>query len=157
PEQPCRKCGGEGRTEERGEVSVHIPAGVQDGQTLRLRGEGGAGRRSAAAGDLYVVIRVRPDKRFERDGDDIRTTLSVPVVDAILGTEVSMETVHGPMTLKIPAGTQPGQVMRLKAKGLPVLNSSKMGDHFVTINVEVPTRLSRAEQKLVEEWRRVRE
>jgi len=157
PEHPCKTCAGEGRTEERGEVSIHIPAGVQDGQTLRIRGEGGAGRRGAAAGDLFVVIRVRPDKRFERDGDDIRTTLSVPVVDAILGTEVSMETVHGPMTLKIPAGTQPGQVLRLKGKGLPVLNSSRMGDHFVVVNIDIPAKLSHAERKLIEEWRNMRQ
>lgn len=157
PEHPCKACAGEGRKEEKGEVKIHVPAGVQDGQSLRVRGEGGAGRHGAQAGDLYVVLRVRPDKRFERDGDDIRTTISVPVVDAILGTEIAVETVHGPVTLKVSAGTQPGQVLRLKGKGLPVLNSSRMGDHFVTVNVDIPAKLSHAERKLIEEWKNIRE
>lgn len=155
-ERPCSSCSGEGRTRQRGTVHVNIPAGVADGQTLRIRGEGEAGALGAAAGDLYVVIRVKADARFERDGDDIRTTLKISVTDALLGTEVSIETVHDSVTLKIPAGTQPGQIFRLKGKGMPVLNSSRTGDHYVTVNVEIPTRLSRAEQKLVEEWRKMR-
>jgi len=155
PEHPCRACGGEGRKEERGSVTANIPAGVQEGQTLRVKGEGEAGRRGEPAGDLYVLIRVRPDKRFERDGDDVRTTIAISVLDALLGAEVPVETVHGAVTLKVAAGTQPGQVFRLKGKGLPVLNSSRMGDHYVTVNVEIPAKLSHAERALIEEWRNI--
>jgi molecular chaperone DnaJ len=154
-ERPCRTCGGDGRVRERGSVRIHIPAGVRDGQTLRVRGEGEAGVRGGGIGDLYVIVRIRPDPHFERDGDDIRSTNTIPVTDAILGTEIAVETVHGRVTLKVPAGTQPGQAFRLKGKGMPVLNSSRFGDHYVTVNVEIPTRLNRAEQKLVEEWRKL--
>ncbi|MDD4628032.1 MAG: molecular chaperone DnaJ [Candidatus Peribacteraceae bacterium] len=157
PEHPCKECKGEGHREERGTVTVNIPAGVQDGQTLRVKGEGEAGRRGAPAGELYVLIRVRPDRRFERDGDDVRTVIAVSVTDAILGAEVPVETVHGSVTLKVAAGTQPGQIFRLKGKGLPVLNSSRTGDHYVTVTVDIPAKLSHEEKKLLEEWRRIRE
>ncbi|MFA5273408.1 MAG: molecular chaperone DnaJ [Candidatus Peribacter sp.] len=155
-EHPCKNCGGDGRVRSRDPVTIHIPAGMQDGQTLRVRGEGEAGVREAATGDLYVTVRVRPDPAFERDGDDIRTVVFIPVTSALLGTEIAIETVRESVTLKIPAGTQPGQVFRLKGKGMPVLNTSRFGDHYVTVNVEIPTRLSRAEQKLLEEWKKLR-
>ncbi len=155
PEKPCSACAGEGRTQQTSPVQVEVPAGISDGQTLRLKGEGDAGRHGSVAGDLYVHIRVKPDPRFQRDGDDIRTEAMVPVLDAILGTTLAVETVHGSVSLKIPAGTQPEQVLRIKGKGLPVLSSSRMGDHFVTVKVLVPTKLSRKEQQLLEEWRRI--
>jgi molecular chaperone DnaJ len=157
PEKACTKCSGEGRRAEDAAITVDVPAGIDDGQTLRLRGEGDAGRRGAAAGDLYVHVRVRADSRFMREGVDIRSVLSILVVDAILGTEISVDTVHGPVSLNIPDGTQPGQIMRIKGKGLPELNSRHVGDHYVTVNVEVPKKLSRAERKIVEEWRQARE
>lgn len=153
PERPCAQCAGEGRVKNTEAITVEIPGGVQDGQTLRVRGKGEAGRRGAPAGDLYVTVRVRGDSRFTRDGDDIRSTLMLPVTDAILGTQVSVETVHGPVTLKIPEGTQPSQVLRLKGKGLPSLRGGRIGDHYVTVQVEVPEKLSREERKLLEEWR----
>lgn len=155
-EHPCKACGGDGRVRSREPVAIHIPAGILDGQALRVRGEGEAGIRGGAAGDLYVTVRVRPDPKFERDGDDVRSAVSLSVIDALLGSEISIETVHGSATLKVPAGTQPGQVFRLKGKGMPVLNSSRTGDHYVTVNVEIPTKLSRAEQKLVEDWKKMR-
>lgn len=153
PEKPCSKCSGEGRIAEDADVNVDIPSGIDDGQSLRLRGQGDAGRRGASAGDLYVHIRVRPDERFTREGTDIRSSLTISVLDAILGAEMSADTVEGPVTITIPAGTQPAQVLRLKNRGLPELNGSRRGDHYVTVNVEIPTKLSRAERKIVEEWR----
>ncbi|MDD4319166.1 MAG: molecular chaperone DnaJ [Candidatus Peribacteraceae bacterium] len=156
PEKPCTKCDGEGRVASAEEVQVDVPPGIDDGQALRLRGQGEAGRRGATAGDLYVRVRVRPDDRFVREGADIRTVLDVPALDAILGATVDVETVQGNVSLKIPEGTQPGQVLRLKGKGLPVLNTSRFGDHFVTVNVKVPTRLGREERRILEEWRRAR-
>jgi len=155
-EYPCKNCGGDGRVRSHEAVTIHIPAGMQDGQTLRVRGEGEAGVKGAAIGDLYVTVRVKPDPAFERDGDDIRSSVSIPVTEVLLGTEIPVQTVREPVTLKIPAGTQPGQVFRLKGKGMPVLNTSRFGDHYVTVNVEIPTRLSKAEQKLLEEWKRIR-
>jgi molecular chaperone DnaJ len=137
-------------------ITVQVPPGIDDGQTLRVPGEGDAGRQGAQSGDLYVHVRVRRDARFERDGADIRTTLTISVLQAILGEEIEIDTVRGRVTLAIPAGTQPGQVLRLKGKGLPVLGSSRTGDHYVTIQIEIPHKLSRAERKIVEEWKNVR-
>ncbi len=153
PSEPCATCRGEGRVSGRREVTVHVPAGIEDGQTLRIRGEGEAGRRSEAAGDLYATVRVRPDARFERAGTDIRSSMTIHVLDAILGAEKEVETLHGNVTLAIPEGTQPNQVLRIKGKGLPLLSTSRHGDHYVTISVEIPRKLSRAERKLLEEWR----
>ena len=153
PEKPCRTCGGEGRTEERIELTIDIPAGIDNGQTLRMREQGDAGRQGTQAGDLYVHVRVRPDPRFEREDTDIRSAVTIPVQDAILGTTITVPTLHGDVTLKIPEGTQPGQVFRLKGKGVPKLNTTRMGDHFVTVQIEIPKKLSRAERKLLEEWR----
>ena len=138
------------------EVVVQIPAGVEDGQTLRVRGQGDAGRRGAAAGDLYVHLRVAPDPRFTREGSDIRTTVTVSVLDAVLGAEIPVDTVHGAEKISLSAGTQPGSILRLKGKGLPLLNSSRKGDHYVTVHVEIPKKLSREERRLIEEWKRVR-
>lgn len=153
PSERCKKCGGEGRREEKKQVTVNIPAGIHDGQSLRMRGEGQAGAHGNPSGDLYVVVNVETDARFVRDGDDIRTILAVSVTDAMLGAEKEIETVHGPLTISVPAGTQPGQVLRIKGKGMPVLSSSRHGDHFVTIEVEIPKKLSRSARKLVEEMK----
>ncbi len=155
PEKPCRKCDGEGRVMEKKTVSVHIPAGIDDGQTLRIKGEGEAGQRGSASGDLLVRVRVQADRRFERDGDDIRSSLSLKMIDAVLGAEVPVETVHGSVTMTIPAGTQPNQILRIKGKGMPVVNSSRTGDHYVTIDLVVPTKLSREEKRLFEELRKL--
>ncbi len=141
PEKPCSKCSGTGQTEEQSTVTVDVPPGIHHGQTLRLREEGEAGEQGN--GDLYVVVRVQPDSRFERDGDDIRTVINLPI------------TVYGEVELKIPSGTQPSQVFRLKGKGLPVLGSSRHGDHYVTAVVEVPKKLSRKEKGLIEEWKKI--
>ena len=153
PETPCHACSGEGRKEGKVQVTIDVPAGIHDGQTLRVQGEGEAGRQGASAGNLFAHIRVKPDSNFMRDEDDIRSSTTISVIDAILGTEVPVETVHGKVTLKIPEGTQPGQIFRLRGKGLPVLSSSRHGEHYVVVDIEIPKKLSRKEQKLMEEWR----
>ncbi len=155
PEKPCSQCRGEGRLQRSHEVVVDIPPGIDDGQRLRLRGQGDAGRQGSAAGDLYVQVRVQPDKRFRREGDDVHTELTVFALDAILGAERPVETVHGPVMLKIPEGTQPDQVLRIKGKGMPVLNTSRHGDQYVTVKVEIPKKLSREERKILEEWHKL--
>ncbi len=154
PEYPCKRCNGEGRTMERKTLTVRIPKGIDDGQTLRITGEGEAGRQSGASGDLLVHIRVEPDSRFLREGDDIRSTVKIPITGAVLGGRLSVLTVHGTAETMIPAGTQPGQILRLKGKGMPVLNTSRFGDHYVTVEVDIPTKLSREQRRLFEELRR---
>lgn len=153
PEEPCTECSGEGRVKKSEEVTVDIPAGINDGQTLRIRGKGEAGRMGSEAGDLYVHIRVAPDPRLVRDGNDLQAEIKVPVADAVLGTEVKVTTFEGDVKLKVPAGTQPGQILRVRGKGMPIVNSSKRGDLFVKIAVDVPKRVSRAEKKLWEDLR----
>ena len=153
PEKPCKACNGEGRNTGKKTVRVRIPAGIDDGQTLRVTGEGEAGKHGSVSGDLLVHIHTEPDKRFERVGDDIRSTIPLKVIDAVLGTTIDIETVHGTSTIDIPAGTQPGQVLRIKGKGMPIVNTSRTGDHFITIDVVVPGKLSREERKLFEELR----
>lgn len=156
PEKACKKCAGAGRVNGKKTVTVRIPAGIDDGQTMRLTGEGEAGRQGQTSGDLLVHVRVETDARFERVGDDIRSTLPLSVVDAVLGTEADIETVQGKTTVSIPAGTQPGQVLRIKGKGMPVLNAGRHGDHYVTVDIVVPTKLSREEKKLFEELKKER-
>lgn len=154
PEKPCKKCKGEGRVTDKKTVTIQIPAGIDDEQSLRVKGEGEAGRAGGVAGDLVVHIRVQPDSRFVREGDDIRSTLPLKIVDAVLGTEATIDTVHGQTTISVPAGTQPGQVLRVKGKGMPVVNSGRHGDHYVTVDIVVPTKLSRDEKRLYEELRK---
>lgn len=153
PKEPCKTCDGEGRVSERATVTIRVPPGIDDGQTLRVEGEGDAGRRNAPSGDLFVHVAVRQDARFERRGADLASEIVVSVVDAILGADIVVETVHGPVTVRLPEGTQPGHELRLKGKGLPVLGTSRMGDHYVTVVVDIPKKLSRAERKLLEEWK----
>jgi len=153
PEKACGSCHSQGRKEEKVRVTVHIPAGIHDGQTLRIRGEGNAGKQGARAGDLYLHVVLQPDSRFLREGDDIRSEVLLPVVDVLLGTQIHVETVHGTVDLKIPEGTQPEQVFRLKGKGMPVAGSSRTGNHYVKVHVDIPKKLSRKERNLLEEWR----
>lgn len=151
PEKPCKKCGGEGRVQGERTVKVTIPAGIDTGQILRMKGEGEAGRQSAAAGDLLIHIQVQPSSTFTRDSDHIYSTVPLSLVDAVLGAEIDIQTVHGKVSVRVPAGTQPGHVLRIKGKGMPIVNTARHGDHYVTLSVEVPTKLSRAEKKLYED------
>ncbi len=157
PETACSTCKGDGRVSRSETVAIDIPAGIDDGQQLRLQGEGDAGLRGQPAGDLYVTVRVRPDSRFVRDGADTKSVVTVDAIDAILGADIEVETPHGKSTVTLPAGTQPGQVLRLKGKGLPELNRSRHGDHYVEITVDIPTKLSREEKRILEEWKKTRE
>jgi molecular chaperone DnaJ len=123
---------------ERRRVSVNLPAGIADGQRLRMVGRGHAGSRGAPPGDLYVEVRVKPDRRFLRDGLDIVTTVAVPVTDAMVGTTVTVPTVEGDHELQLPAGTQPGQEIRLNGRGFPAINRRGRGDQRVVVEVKVP-------------------
>lgn len=151
PEKPCTSCHGKGNIRAQEDITVRIPAGVSDGTTLRLSGKGGAGMRGHEAGDLYVQINVKPSSSFERRGENIHTTQKIHVLQAILGDEIEVETVHGPVRMKIEAGTQSGQTLRIKGKGAPRLNSSVIGDHMVTLEVEIPKKLMGTEKEHYQE------
>jgi molecular chaperone DnaJ len=146
---PCVDCRGEGRRTEEKSYSVDVPAGVDTGNTLRLTGRGGAGPRGGPPGDLYVHVRVRPHDRFVRDGADLIHALHIPMTQAALGAHIPFETLDGSEDLVIPAGTQGGREFRLRGRGVPHLNGRGRGDLIVRAVVEIPTRLSRAEEELL--------
>lgn len=150
PETLCSVCRGKGSVRSAESIVIRVPAGVSDGTTLRLSGKGGAGSKGNAAGDLYVQLRVRPSGEFRRERDDIYSEKRIHVLQAILGDEVEVGTVHGKVSLEIPAGTQPGQVFRIRGKGAPRLNASSVGEHYVTIQVEIPKKLSSEEKTHLE-------
>jgi molecular chaperone DnaJ len=151
-EHPCTACDGAGRTLEDREVSVDVPAGIHDGQRIRLSGEGHAGALGGRAGDLYVLVHVRADPRFVREGNDIYSQVDLTIVQAALGTTMSVETLEGPVELELAAGVQPGEVRVLRGKGMPVLQGFGRGDQRVLVNVSVPRRLSHEQRRLLEEF-----
>ncbi len=135
---PCPECRGEGRVEKERSISVKIPGGVDTGARLRLSGEGENGRRGGPAGDLYVVLQVRPHKHFRRDGSTVLSRLPLSYVQAVLGTTVEVETLHGKSPLDIPSGTAHGRDFRLRGQGIDRLDGSGRGDQVVTVEVAVP-------------------
>jgi molecular chaperone DnaJ len=153
PEKACSVCHGSGIQRRSKTLKVKIPAGVDTGTTIRLTGQGAAVRGGGNRGDLYVQIRVRPDRRFEREDRDILSEVAVPMVGAALGTDVEVETVDGPVTLKVPPGTQSGKVFKLSGRGVPGLGTrTARGDHLVTISVTTPTKLSPRQRELLEQF-----
>ncbi|HUF33491.1 MAG TPA: molecular chaperone DnaJ [Acidimicrobiales bacterium] len=146
---PCPDCRGEGRRTAERTYTVEIPAGVDDGSTLRLTGRGAAGPRGGPKGDLYVHLRVRPHDRFQRAGADLVHELGIPVTQAALGAHLSYETLDGTEDLVIPAGTQTGRVFRLRGRGVPLLDGRGRGDLLVQVVVETPTDLDQEEADLL--------
>jgi molecular chaperone DnaJ len=137
---PCRSCRGRGRLSVRRGVEVQVPAGIASGQRLRLAGRGHEGE--GGAGDLYVQVTVAPDPRFERDGNDLVTVLDLPFTRAALGTTVAVETLEGPEEIEVKPGTQPGEVIVLRGKGIPVLGGRGRGDHRIVVGVMIPRKLT---------------
>lgn len=150
-EKKCSKCKGAGQYKEQVTESVEIPAGINDGQSIAMTGKGEAGEDGANAGDLIITVHVVPDRRFVRDGNDIRTKKHVTFAQAALGDKVEIETVEGNVKMKIPAGTQSGEIYRIRGKGVPKLRGIGRGDHLVEVIVDVPTKLSRQEKKIIEQ------
>jgi molecular chaperone DnaJ len=148
---PCHECRGRGRRVERAVVSVDVPAGIADGQRMRVSGRGHAGERGGPAGDLYVLISVKEDPRFLRDGDDLVTAVDVPAPLAALGTSVEVPTVGGSVDLEIPAGTQPHQTLIIRGRGMPALRGRRTGDLRVVINVVIPRHLKREQKELLQQ------
>ena len=145
---PCTVCGGSGQSISERRVEVDIPAGIADGQRIRVSGRGHAGDRGGPPGDLFVMVRVRDDERFLRDGDDLVTVVDVPAPRAALGTTVSVPTLDGDRELELPAGTQPGDVKIMRGAGMPHLRRGRRGDLRVVINVAVPRKLTKQQRKL---------
>jgi molecular chaperone DnaJ len=152
PEKKCSKCSGAGRVKEQTTLKVKIPAGINSGQGIRLEGKGEAAEHNGSSGDLYLRVKVTPDKRFERNGFDIYSEKEITFPQASLGTMVEVETIDGKVKLKVPTGTQSGKVFKLSDRGIPKLNSKNRGDHLVTILVKTPTNLSRNQKKLLAEF-----
>ncbi len=139
---PCRECGGSGTVKKTKKLKVKIPAGVDNGSRLRVGGEGEAGLKGGPSGDLYVYLYVKPHKFFERDGTTVLCEVPINIVQATLGAEIKVPTLDGQVTMKVPEGTQPGKVMRLKGKGIPSLRGGSRGDQLVRMKVVVPTKLT---------------
>ena len=149
----CPKCNGQGVTRVVRNIEVSIPAGVDNDSQLRIRGEGEAG--TAGHGDLYVSIGIRPHSLFQRNHNDLHMQLPVSFVKAALGGEISVHTLGGNVSMKIPAGTQSGKTFRLKNKGMPDLRSGTHGDQYVHVMLQVPTHLTPEQRKLLEDYARI--
>jgi molecular chaperone DnaJ len=153
-EEPCPTCGGEGRTVEERTLEVEIPPGIHDGQQIRISGEGHAGGGGGRAGDVYVQVRVKPDPRFVREGDDIFSTVDLTITEAALGATVTVPTLDGDAELEFAEGTQPGEIRVLRGRGMPVLQGFGRGDQRVLVNVAVPRRLTDEQRRLLEQFAR---
>jgi molecular chaperone DnaJ len=151
PKEPCKVCHGRGRKVERPKVTIDIPAGIADGQRVRVGARGHTGDRGGPAGDLYVLVRVRQDPRFLRDGDDLVTAVDVAAPRAALGTTITVPTVDGETELEIPAGTQPHEVLLIRGAGMPALRGRRTGNLRVVVNVVVPRHLNREQRELLEQ------
>jgi len=151
PTEPCRDCRGRGRVSGRRKLDVDVPAGISDGQRIRISGRGHAGEMGAPAGDLYVLVRVREDERFVREGDHLITAVDVPAPVAALGGTLEVAALEGSVSIDLPAGTQPGDALTLRDQGMPSLGRSRRGDLRVVVNVVIPRRLTEEQRDLLEQ------
>src|ERR671924_1031983 len=152
---PCEQCDGAGQVLEERRLEVEIPAGIHDGQRIRLSGEGHAGALGGRAGDVYVRVRVRPDERFVREGNDVYSTVDLTLTQAALGATVSVPTLEGDLELTFEPGTQPGEIRVLRGRGLPVLQGFGRGSQRVLVNVVVPRHLTDEQRRLLAEFERL--
>ena len=148
----CSTCGGTGKVKKRKKIHVKIPAGIDDGQQLRMSGQGEAGMNGGPAGDLYVVFHVRDHEFFERDGDDVYCEMPVTFVQASLGAEIEVPTLHGKVKLKVPSGTQTGTKFRLKGKGIPNVRGYGVGDQHILVRIITPTKLTDKQKQLLRDF-----
>jgi molecular chaperone DnaJ len=150
-EEPCERCEGDGRLVQERALDIEVPAGIHDGQRIRLRGEGHAGASGGQTGDAFVQVRVRPDDRLARDGDDLVTVVSLTMEDAAIGATVTVPSAEGEIELEIPAGVQPGDVRVLRGKGMPTLSGGRRGDLRVHLEIRIPRRLDPEQRRLLVE------
>lgn len=153
PEKPCTLCHGTGTERRKTTIKIKIPAGIDDGATIRLRERGEAADGGGTKGDMYVNISVKPHKLFTREGDLILSEAHISMADAALGTEIDVETIDGPVRMKVPAGTQSGTDFKLSGHGVPNLRTEKRGPHIVGMVVDIPTKLTKKQRELLEELR----
>jgi molecular chaperone DnaJ len=150
PKEPCKRCRGRGHVSAKRDLEVEVPAGISDGQRIRVGGQGSAGSAGAPPGDLYVLVGVREDERFVREGDNLITALDVPAPVAALGAELEVPTLEGTAVVDLLAGTQPGEVLTVRGEGMPSLRRGRRGDLRVLVNVVVPRRLTPEQRELIE-------
>lgn len=148
----CVDCKGAGQVRSQRTVTVKVPAGVDTGLRIRMAGEGEPGALGGLPGDLYVVLSVRPHEKFERDEFNVHSVATISMISAALGDKIDVDTIHGVETVKIPPGTQPNEVIRIRGKGIPHLQSHGNGDHMLHVRVQVPTSMSREQRKLLEKF-----
>jgi molecular chaperone DnaJ len=148
---PCKKCGGQGRVAKQETLGINVPAGVEEGTRMRFTGKGDAGVNGGPAGDLYIVLHVKEHPFFARDENNLHCTVPISFPQAAMGAELSIPTLEGEHTLKVPAGTQPGTRFRIKGQGVPVLNGRGRGDLFVEVKIQTPGKLSKRQRELLEE------
>ena len=151
-QDPCLKCHGLGRTAKTKTLSVKVPSGVDNGDRIRLSGEGEAGKKGGPSGDLYVEIRVNPHKIFEREGSNISCEIPISILVAALGGEIKMPTLNGSVSVKIPPGTQSGKIFRLKGKGVTTARDNRVGDLYAAISVETPVNLSSKQKDILKDF-----
>lgn len=147
--EPCPRCHSRGKVRVSRQRTVKVPAGIDDGQVLTIRGQGGAGERGGMPGDLQIVVTVQPHKLFKRDGADLYVELPITFTQATLGAEVDVPTLDKPMKYQIPEGTQPGKTFRIRGRGIPYLRGSGNGDLYVTVSIDVPRKLSEKQKELL--------
>ena len=151
----CPHCRGKGYNTNRSRITVNIPAGINDGQSIRVAGKGERGQNGGPNGDLYLRVNVRPHKVFQREGQDILLEIPVTAVDATLGTDVDVPTIHGDVRMKIDAGTQDGRILRLKGKGVPSLRGGANGDQLCTVKITIDKNLTAKEKELYRELQKL--
>ena len=149
---PCSDCSGNGRVTNKANIEVKIPAGIDNGQSIQLRGQGSAGANGGPAGDIIVTVSVNEHQLFERDGSDVICDIPISYVQAVLGDEIIVPTIHGKVKYTVPEGTPTGTVFRLRSKGIPHLNGRGNGDHFVRVNIEVPKKLSHEQKDIIKKF-----
>ncbi len=149
---PCNKCGGKGKTRKSVKIKINVPAGIDDGQTISLRGEGEQGLRGGPTGDLYISIKVRPHPLFQRQGNDVICEMPITFTQAALGAELEVPTLDGKVKYSMPEATQTGTIFRIKGKGIPYLRGNGRGDQYVKVNIEVPKRLNERQKAILKEF-----
>ena len=150
--KPCAKCGGQGRVRKSRKFKVNIPAGIDDGQSIQQRGQGNAGINGGPAGDLFVTVSIRPHPIFTREGQDVYVEIPVSFTQAALGDTLRVPTIDGRVEYKMPEGTQPGTVFRMKGKGIQNVSGRGRGDQYVRVSIEVPRGLSDKQKHLLREF-----
>jgi len=152
--QKCHKCHGEGRVKQERKIAVDIPAGISDGQTISMQGQGEAGERGAQSGDLYVTVHILAHRKFTREGNNLLSSEHISFSQASLGDKINVETIDETVKMKIPAGTQSGELFRIKGKGAPSLGRANRGDQLVKIIVDIPKNTSREQKRIIEQLRK---